>query len=298
VVTRPGRPALSVLPGPAFWSELYGIDSYDEFNAKIGRYLPGPSIFGVSLDPAGKSGLAYQDPGSALGLLAISVASIRGIQELSDTQLQHAKAIADSAIQQSGARTVVALVIPNCFQVAIKGSAGGHDVLNVVGVQNSSGTAAAAAAAVKAAWEVASGPLARLSSLYSMVSYTATDIGTLSGAIAVVTSSALGGVVTTNSFATAGACALIKWNGSSRAKSSRGRLYLGPIMEADINPDGRTLVSGSATNFGSAMSNMRTSLSGAGYPLVVLSRKTLLPTTVTSSAVETTIGTQRRRIRS
>lgn len=189
------------------------------------------------------------------------------------------------------------LIVPNCFQVAIMGKAGGSDVVNVIGVQNGAGTAAGAAAAVLAAWKVGNGPLARLSSLYTMSQVVATDIRTSNGAISVLADSTAGGVATTNAFATAGACALVKWNGGTRSRSSRGRLYLGPIMETDINADGRTVASASNTTLTSAITNFRNSLNSAGYPLVVISRVLSQSFPVTSHVVENTIATQRRRIR-
>jgi len=155
---------------------------------------------------------------------------------------------------------------------------------------------AAAAAAVKAAWEVASGPLANMSNLISMVNYHAVDIGSTGGTITDLASSATGGL-STATLSTRAACALIKWNGSNRSRSTRGRLYFGPIREADIDPDGATVSSAIRTTFSTAFTNFRTSLSSAGYPLVVLSRKTSTATVVTQHAVETLVATQRRRIR-
>lgn len=189
-----------------------------------------------------------------------------------------------------------ALVIPGCFQVTVEMVAGGHAVENVIGVENGSGTAAGAAAAVKAAWEVASGPLTRLSSGVALTNYHAVDIGSSTGAIVDLASTATGSSGST-SFSTRAACALIKWNGNNRSRSTRGRLYLGPIGEADIQSDGATLTTASQTATGTAFTNFRNSLAAAGYPLVVLSRATGLATLVSAQAVEATIATQRRRLR-
>jgi hypothetical protein len=41
--------------------------------------------------------------------------------------------------------------------------------------------------------------------------------------------------------ATRAAAAIIKLNGGTRSRSTRGRIYYGPIMENDINADGATL---------------------------------------------------------
>lgn len=190
------------------------------------------------------------------------------------------------------------LIIPGCFQVAIMGKAGGSDVVNVIGVQNGGGNAADAAAAVRTAWKVTAGPLAQLSSLYTLSQFVAVDIGSSNGSIATVSDTTAGGIVSGNSFATAGACALIKWNGGTRSRSARGRMYFGPIMETNINPDGRTLATAFVTAFTTAMTNFRASLSSSGYPLVVLSRTLSESFPVTTNAAESTIATQRRRIRS
>lgn len=190
------------------------------------------------------------------------------------------------------------LIIADCFQVTIAGASGGQDVVNVIGVKNGAGTAAGAAAAVQTAWKVASGPLAALSSLYALKSFTAIDISSANGAIAVISDTTTGSMSGSPSLATNAACALVKWNGGTRSKSSRGRLYYGPIREADINSDGRTLDTTRKGVFSTAFDNFRASLSSGGYPLVVLSRQLSESFTVTSSAVEATIATQRRRIRS
>jgi hypothetical protein len=189
------------------------------------------------------------------------------------------------------------LIVPNCFQVTIQMAAGGHVIENVVGVQNGGGTAAGAAAAVLAAWKVASGPLAGLSSLVTMVQVRAVDIGSANGAIVVVPDTTAGGVTTGNSLATRGACGLIQWNGGTRSRSSRGRLYYGPIMETNIDTDGATLVGTTPTTFKNRLTAFQSSLSGASYPLVVLSRKLSQAFAVSSVTCESTIATQRRRIR-
>lgn len=189
------------------------------------------------------------------------------------------------------------LVIPNCFQATISMVAGGHVVENVVGVQNGGGTAAGAAAAVLAAWKVAGGPLAGLSSLVTMTGVRAVDISSVNGAIVTVTDTTAGGVTASNSLATRGAAALIQWNGGTRSRSSRGRLYWGPLMENNIDVDGASLTSTTVTNINARFTAMRSSLSGSSYPLVVLSRKLSQAFAVSSNACESTIATQRRRIR-
>jgi len=148
---------------------------------------------------------------------------------------------------------------------------------------------------VRTAWKIASGPLSLLLTQYALTGFRAVDIGDPNGDIAVITDTTAGSV--TGSLATNAACALVKWNGGQRSRSSRGRLYFGPIGEGNINTDGRTLSSGSITAYNTAFTNFRNSLASSGYPLVVLSRVLSEAFPVTQHAVETVIATQRRRIR-
>jgi hypothetical protein len=191
------------------------------------------------------------------------------------------------------------LVIPNVYRASITMLAGTRQIVNVVGLRGTSGgQQAAAAAALKTQWEASTGPMSALSGLVTASQYQVMDLTTVTGGIAVVSSTHAGGVGTTNSLATRGACALVKWNGSSRSLSTRGRLYFGPIMETDVNSDGATLGATSLTNINAAFTTFRTGLSGAGFTLCVISRKLATATDVTNHSVEATIATQRRRIRS
>jgi hypothetical protein len=130
-----------------------------------------------------------------------------------------------------------------------------------------------------------------------MVSITAMDLSSLSGGITVLADATLGSVSSTNALATRAASALIKLNGGTRSRSTRGRLYFGPIMEADIQSDGATLDTTRATGITNAFTAFLASLATANFPLVVASAKTSTATTVGSIAVEPIIATQRRRIR-
>lgn len=189
------------------------------------------------------------------------------------------------------------LIIPNAYQVSIEGVVSTKSVFNVIGVTNAAGTAAGAAAAVKAAWEGAGGPLLGMSSLYRMVNYRAVDLSSALGDIADVTSTTTGGVTAANGLATSGSAALVQWNGGQRSRSTRGRLYNGPMMDTQIDPDGRTIASATRTAIEGRFTAFRTALANAGYPLAVLSRTTLQAYPVTSHTVEPIIATQRRRIR-
>jgi hypothetical protein len=206
---------------------------------------------------------------------------------------------ANTDLIQGGYSMATILVIPNVYRCSIQMTAGGRQVVNVVGLHGTSaGQQAAAANALKAAWETTSGPLHFLSSLVTANLYTAMDLSSTTGGIAQTSSTTTGGISATNSFSTRAASALVKWNGASRSLSTRGRLYFGPIMETDVNPDGGTLVSGSVNTFNSAFQAFRNSLTSAGFTLCVISRKLATATDVSNHTVEGVIATQRRRIRS
>lgn len=279
-----------------WWKDQYGIDSQNEFNTRLGgafSWLPANSparsvalVLAYTLGPSPEFAQAVS---WAARNLAADPTGVSGADVVATTQ---------QALAPGIGVTMAQLIIPNCFQVTIKGVSGGQDVVNVIGVQNAAGTSAGAAAAVQTAWKVASGPLAWLSSLYALSSFTAIDIGSANGAIAVISDTTAGSVTSSNGLATVGAAALIKWNGGTRSKSSRGRLYYGPLMETNINSDGRTMDATALSRANASFSNFRTSLASSGYPLVVLSRKLSQAFAVTSSSCETTIATQRRRIRS
>lgn len=286
-------------PNPQYWEALFGITSFDEFKAATSKYLD-LGLPHVSWIDTPIQALAYNYPATATGAYLTASLTAAGFHEDSPSGpatvvVNSLSTLLNNDVNQE-LSAMPGLVIANCFQVTIQGQAGGRAIDNVVGVENASGTAAGAAAAVKAAWEVASGPLSQLANLYTVPNYHAVDLSSAAGTIADLASTGVGARAT--SFSTRGACALIKWNGSSRSRTTRGRLYFGPIAEVDIQGDGASLTVGQITAFGTAFTNFRNSLSTAGYPLVVLSRKTSTATIVSSQAVEATIATQRRRIRS
>jgi hypothetical protein len=193
--------------------------------------------------------------------------------------------------------TMAQIVIPNTYRVSIEAQSGGQAVTNVVGVAAAPGQALEAAEAVQAAWKVATGPLARLTALYTLQGFRALDLSSTNGDIAFVSDSAAGGRGA-GAKSTNAASALVKWNGGTRSRSSRGRMYFGPLMEVDIQTDGRTMETTAQAALVTAMGAFRTSLVSAGFPLVVISPTLMEAFPVTSHAVESIIATQRRRIRS
>lgn len=280
-----------------------------DFIAKVAPALPQTYLLPGQIGPVPNTlfaELAYDQPFSAAGILArvyYEGASTLGLTPSQSDVLANALNQQGSAFTKQGAWQIgesgVVLVIPNTYRVAIRMTAGGKDITNVIGLRGSaSGQQAAAAAAALAAWKVATGPLTALSSLVTMADVTAVDLSSAAGGIAIVPDSTNGGVSSTNSLSTRAAAALIGWNSGTRSRSARGRMYLGPIMETDIQGDGATLQTTSVTKFNTAMTAMRNSLSTAGFPLVVISAKNASTTDVTSHATQTTIATQRRRLRS
>jgi hypothetical protein len=198
-----------------------------------------------------------------------------------------------------GATIMGQLVIANVYRIAIRMVAGGKDVVNVVHVEGTaSGQESAAATAALAAWKVAAGPLAKLSSLVAMQDVTAMDLSSTNGGIAVLTDATAGGISTTNSLATRAAAMIIKLNGGTRSRSTRGRIYYGPIMEQNINTDGATVAGSGISDATTAFTNFKNSLAGANFTLGVASRKLSSFTSAGTIAVETTVATQRRRLRS
>lgn len=191
----------------------------------------------------------------------------------------------------------VALVIANTYRVSVVALNGGREIVNVFGLAgSSSGQEAAACAAMQTAWKVASGPLSLLpSAAYTLSYFEAVDLSTTSGGIYRITDTTAGS--SANAVSTSAASALIKWNGNTRNKSNRGRTYFGPIREDQVNSDGKTISAAAKAAFGTAFTNMRTSLSGSGFTLCILSRKLNSASNVTLQTVEDTIATQRRRVR-
>jgi len=189
------------------------------------------------------------------------------------------------------------LIIPDTWLVAINAESNGQQVTAVIGITAEFQDSNTVAAAVKAAWEAAGGPLSQHNTSYIMQDYTVTDLSSPTGMVAVVASSAagpLGGALATNA-----SCALVSYGAGTRSRSQRGRLYHGPLTEVHINPDGRTLTAAAITSFRNAYEQFRDQLTTAGMNWCVISRKNLDVTVIQDNtlSVQTVIATQRRRIR-
>lgn len=187
------------------------------------------------------------------------------------------------------------LIIPLTYLVAINGESSGQPVTNVIGIKAEFSSADEVATEVRTAWAKAGGPMSKRPSQYTLLNVTATDLSTANGAVGVNNTPGAGGL--SDSLATNGASALISYGGGSRARSSKGRLYHGPLPESYINADGRTISTLNIGVLAVAYTQFRNDLATAGFDWVVISRKFQTTNPVGVIACQSVIATQRRRIR-
>lgn len=188
------------------------------------------------------------------------------------------------------------LVIPTTFQVGIEMVCSGQPVWNVLHFDNDAGsTPTAALTAVKNAWEATSGPLKTRSSSLQMVGYHYTDLGSATGAVQFLGSTTAGAV--SGGLSTMASSALIKLSSGTRSRSQQGRLYHGPLLETQINTDGRQIDSTYLTTLNTAYGTFRTAMSTANMEWLVASRKLLTTASIASASCAGIIATQRRRLR-
>lgn len=282
--------------GADYW-RLYGWQDEDSFVQDMAGFMPSLAVGSWGLTQQDMARQAYENPWSMPGTVASGVTLAGKVLGLDPVQQQVA---ADDSVRyvtrNPEGKGMAQLIIPGVYQVAIQAVSGGQQVVNVIGVRNSGGSALGAAQAVLKAWKVTAGPLARHPSQYQMTGVHAMSLASENGDIADVADSTSGGITAT-SLATNGSCALVKWNGGTRSGTSRGRMYHGPLTEDQVQTDGRRIATGEQTALTTAYANFMASLNADGYPLVVISRKAQTATTVTSHLVETIIASQRRRIR-
>lgn len=283
-----------------WWRSRYGLESEAEFIEATRPLFEQIYV----IDPTGQLREAAVEqalvfPGSPPGLASAAYLETHGFEGTGSwNPMSTIVAAVVAAAQQANGQEnpMAALVIPDAFQVSINAVCSTQDVVNVIGVENAAGDAAGAAAAVRTAWKVATGPLTLMPPIYALTHFRAMDLSSPTGDIAEVADATVGGGAS-SVLATMGACALVKWNGGTRSRSTRGRMYFGPLTEGNVNSDGRTLASTYVTALTTAMNAFRNSLNTSGYPLVVLSRTLSIASPVTSLSVENVIATQRRRIR-
>jgi len=188
------------------------------------------------------------------------------------------------------------LVIPGAAQVAINMECSGQKVVNVIGISTAGPTTATEIAeVVRAAWEKTGGPLKARPPQVKMISYKVTKLDA-GGAVIDVASAATGGS-STSSLSTMAASALILLGGGSRDRSTRGRLYHGPITEGAITEDGRSILPAYAGSLFTTYKGFRDDIAAAGMSWSVLSRKNSIAYPIDIINVASIIATQRRRLR-
>lgn len=190
------------------------------------------------------------------------------------------------------------VIINRGYRVTIKSRVGTQSVVNVLHFLGpSTGLEKDAAQTMETFWSGATGGLTHLGNqVTEFEGVEAVDLSSLNGGIWWEAD----GTALPSSLAisTAGAAALVQLNGQTRNRNSRGRIYLGPLREADLQQDGRTLSASAKGRIGTLVSNMRTAMTTEGFDLQVLSRATSTMYPVTLVRVADIIATQRRRIRS
>ena len=190
---------------------------------------------------------------------------------------------------------IMVLIVPNCYLVSIKMSSGGQDVVNVIGIQASSSTAQAVANQVKASWILSGGPMQKHATTTTGVQVSAMDLSSANGAIATAAFTNAGSEA--GALATNGSCALITYGGGTRSRSSKGRLYHGPLREGQIESNGRHLTATAQANITNGYLVFKNDLNAAGMFWTVISRKLQTANNISSPSAQLLIATQRRRIR-
>ena len=199
-------------------------------------------------------------------------------------------------LERLGGGLTMQLIVPNVYRCTIQAKSGTRAVQNVIGLRGTAGgQEAAAAAALKAAWEAAGGPARTRPTQYLTQGYYVVDLSSANGGIATLAGAQAGLLAGHNS--TNAACALVKLNGSNRSRSTRGRMYVGPLGEGEVAADGQTMNTTDRATLQSAVNQFKAALATAGFVWCVISVKNSSSSDVTAAQVETQIATQRRRIR-
>lgn len=192
---------------------------------------------------------------------------------------------------------MVTLVIPDTVQVAIEMQCSGQPVWNIIhlsggGALMPSGTTLSD---VKTAWEAVGGPLKNHPSVLSMVGYHYTDLSSPTGAVAFLGSTTAGAI--SGNLSTMASSALIKLSTGTRSRSQQGRLYHGPMCEAQIAADGRNLEAGNQASLTAAYTQFLTAMNTGTRKWAIASRKNLVSTPIVTASASPIIATQRRRLR-
>lgn len=89
---------------------------------------------------------------------------------------------------------------------------------------------------------------------------------------------------------------LVRKRSSLGGRQGRGRMFLPGVRESEIGSDG-AVSSADVLAWNLALLDFQTLLDGNGTPMVILHSDSLTPTPVTSLTLDSTIATQRRRLR-
>lgn len=256
--------------------------------------------------------LAYLAPASAAGLAARVAYSYLGAPGGTPQDSQNAMNQLMDNLARGGSTTPVPgspgndlsgglglapIVVPNAYAATVYATVGGHPILNTFHCTGAGGGhEVAVATALQAAWKVASGPITCFDNKYSLAQFEAIDLTSTSGGIWRIIDITQG-TRSVAEIAGRQTSALFSFNGQTRNRSQRGRSYFGPLYESDLGPDGASLSATCVSRSTAAMTNFRASMNGAGYPIVVLSRKLLTTYPITLQVLQPIQATQRRRLR-
>lgn len=188
------------------------------------------------------------------------------------------------------------LVIPGAYQVGIHMVVSGQEIVNVIGVMSDGfGAANQIADKVHAAWIAAGGPMSMLPNSVKLEKIKVTDLAGVNGEIFEKTATDAG--KGTSPLGSLAATAVVRVGAGTRSRSGKGRLYFGPLQQAQLSADGRTLVPVQQTTIATGFQQFKTAVNTEGLQWAVLSRKLSVATPITNISVASVIGTQRRRLR-
>lgn len=304
-----------------YWAQFYA--TWEEFDAAVRWLFPeGVEIAGFSVSADRLAGLGRFSVGSNLSV-ALAAAIKQGLGKdraqavrdffgvVSPLEYEASKdrrggggrfgeAFVDALaapVNNPGA-LMAQIVVPNVYRLSVRATVGTQDVVNVLHFLGAGpGMEQDLVDDFSPLWfglALPAGLIGNTSMVWRDV--TAVDLSSINGGIYM--DSTPFSVTTSVQLATAGAAALIQWNGGTRNRNARGRTYYGPLRESHVDTDGRTLASASRTAFENAWETFRTAMVSAGWTLGVLSRQTATFYPATRMTIAPIIATQRRRIRS
>jgi hypothetical protein len=189
------------------------------------------------------------------------------------------------------------LVIAGAVKVEILGSIAGRQVANVLGAVNTGGAGATPAQLDSLAdttlitWRSTLLPL--ISDAYEVREVRATSLNTATAPQATRTNPGSG---TKSNGSSSQVAQLIKLLTAVRSRSSRGRVYLPPPGDGDVNSSG-FLLNQQIVDLTAAWTQLYANWAGVGFTPAVLSRTDSVAYPITGFAVDSKVATQRRRLR-